>query len=93
LAFIAAPRMGTTELGIEMTDFYRLEKTLVGCNTLLYPVEEFAELMKDLTKGFEKGDLKAAKAGEYNEVKLEDGVEAYSKAGQKGAGKFAIVVG
>jgi NADPH2:quinone reductase len=88
LAFIAAPRSGATELGIEMTDFYRKEKTLVGCNSLLYPVEEFAEVLNGLTSKFEEGLLQTA--GSWETVKLEDGVEAYEKAKQKGA-KIMIV--
>jgi NADPH:quinone reductase len=91
LAFITAPRMGVTELGVEMLDFYRMEKTLVGCNTLSYSVEEFAEELKALTPKFEDGGLKAAALGEWNELKLEDGVQAYERAGQRGGGKFVIV--
>jgi len=92
LAFIAAPRAGPTELGVEMVDFYRKEKSLVGCNTLLYSVEEFAEELKALTPKFEDGSLEAAKEGEWSEAKLEDGVQAYEKAAQRGGGKFVIVV-
>lgn len=92
LAFIAAPRTGATELGVEMVDFYRKEKSLVGCNTLLYSVEEFAEELKKLTPKFEDGSLQAAAPGEWNEMKLEEGVQAYEKAGQRGGGKFVIVV-
>ncbi|PMD32431.1 GroES-like protein [Hyaloscypha variabilis F] len=91
LAFIAAPRSGATELGIEMVDFYRKEKTLVGCNTLVYSVEEFAEELKVLGAKFESGSLTPAKEGEWNEAKLEDGVQAYEKSSQKGGGKFVIV--
>jgi NADPH:quinone reductase len=92
LAFIAAPRTGSTELGLEMVDFYRKEKAVVGCNTLVYTVEEFAEELKVLGPKFEDGSLQAAKPGEWNEAKLEDGVQAYVKAGQRGGGKFVIVV-
>jgi len=93
LAFITAPRSGSTDLGIEMLEFYRKEKMLVGCNSLLYSVEELAEDLKEMTPKFEEGSLKAAKPGEWTEVKLEDGVQAYEKAGQRGAGKFVIVTG
>ena len=92
LAFITAPRTGATDLALEMTDFYRKEKTVIGCNTLLYSAEEFAALMKDLTPGFEKGEMKAAGESEWAHVKLEDGVDAYEKAKQRGAGKFVIVM-
>ncbi|TAQ85182.1 hypothetical protein B7494_g6479 [Chlorociboria aeruginascens] len=92
LAFIAAPRTGDTELAIEMTGFYREEKTLVGCNTLKYSVEEFAEVMGELTEGFESSALKGAEEGDWTKVKLSDAVEAYEKAGQRGSGKFVIVM-
>ena len=93
LAFIAAPRSGPTDMAFDMTGFYRQEKSVIGCNTLLYSVEEFAELMKDLTPSFEKGNLKPAAETEWTQVKLENGVEAYEKAKQRGAGKFVIVMG
>lgn len=89
---VAAPRSGDTSLGIEMVDFYRKEKTLVGCNTLLYSVEDFAEDLKEMEPKFDAGLLKGAKPGEWKEVKLEDGVEAYEKASQRGAGKFVVVM-
>jgi NADPH:quinone reductase len=92
LAFIAAPRTGATEADIEMVDCYRKEKSLVGCNTLLYTVEEFAAVLRELGPKFGNGSLTAAKAGEWHEAKLEDGVQAYEKAGQRGGGKFVIVV-
>lgn len=92
LAFIAAPRSGSTELGIEMTGFYRAEKTLVGCNTLLYAVEEMATVLAEIAPAFESGELKAAAEGEWKEVNLDDGVGAYEKAGQRGGGKYVIVM-
>ena len=92
LAFIAAPRTGSTEVAIECTQFYRMEKSLVGCNTLLYSVEEFAEQMVKLTPSFENGLLKGAAKGEWTEVELDDAVDGYGKAGQRGAGKFVIVM-
>lgn len=75
-----------------MIDFYRNEKTLVGCNTLLYSVEEFAEELKEMGTKFDTGLLKGAEHGEWKEINLADGVEAYEKAGQRGAGKFVIVM-
>jgi NADPH2:quinone reductase len=92
LAFIAAPRTGSTEVAIECTGFYRMEKSIVGCNTLLYSVDDFAKEMAKFTVSFEKGLLKGATPDEWTEVKLDDAVEAYGKAGQRGAGKFVIVM-
>ncbi len=92
LAFIAAPKTGSTEMSFDMLDFYRKEKTLIGCNSLLHSVEEFAELMKDMTLSFENGEYQATGEGEWSHVKLEDGVEAYEKAKERGAGKFVLVM-
>lgn len=93
LVFISAPREGGTELGIEMVDFYRNEKTLVGVNSLLYDVEEFVDEMKRMSVLFEEGLLVAAKEGEWSEVRLEEGVEGYERAGKRGGGKVVLVMG
>jgi NADPH2:quinone reductase len=90
LALIAAPRTGSTELAIEMKGFYRGEKTLVGCNSLLYSVEEMAAQLKEMSPLFESGALRAPKEGDWTSVGLESAVEAY---GKKGAGKFVITMG
>ena len=92
LAFIAAPRTGAADLAFDMTDFYRKGKTVVGCNTLLCSVREFADLLKGLTPLFEKGDLLPAEEGEWAHIKLENGVEAYEKAQQRGAGNFVFIM-
>lgn len=92
LAFISAPRVGDTEVGIEMAGFYRGEKSLVGCNSLLYSVQEMAAVLEGLRDGFENGGLLAAKVGEWEEIKFGDGVEGYERAGKRGGGKFVIVM-
>lgn len=90
LGFIAGPRSGSKEMSFDMVDFYRSERSILGVNTLVYGVEEFAEELKGVSALFEKGLLKAE--AEWTQIKLEDGVEAYKKAGQKGAGKFVIAM-
>jgi len=90
LGFIAGPRSGSKEMSFDMVDFYRSEKSILGVNTLSYGVEEFAEELKAVSEMVEKGLLKAE--AEWTQIKLDDGVEAYKKAGQKGSGKFLIVM-
>jgi NADPH2:quinone reductase len=90
LGFIAGPRSGSTETSFDMVDFYRSERSILGVNTLVYAVEEFAEELKGVSDMFEKGLLKAD--AEWTQIKLQDGVEAYKKAGQRGAGKFVVVM-
>lgn len=90
LGFIAGPRSGRKEMSFDMVDFYRGERSIIGVNTLIYGVEEFAEELKAVSEMFDKGLLKAE--AEWTQIKLEDAVDGYKKAGQKGAGKFVIVM-
>ena len=92
LVFIAAPRGGESTLGVEMTGFYRKEGSLFGVNSLLYEVEEMGKLLGEMRGLFEKGVLKGAEEGSWNEVPLENGVEAYQLAGERGKGKFVLVM-
>ncbi|TGO17709.1 hypothetical protein BTUL_0015g00450 [Botrytis tulipae] len=93
LAFIAAPKGGAdTGLTLDMLSFYRGEKSLVGCNTLAYGVEDLAVQLKELTGKFEEGSLKGAEEGSWTEIGIENGVEAYEKASQSKGGKFVIVM-
>jgi len=65
---------------------------LIGVNTLLYGVEDFVAEMKNMTPKFDEGSLTGPKEGEWNEVPLSDGVATYEKAGQRGGGKFVLVM-
>jgi NADPH:quinone reductase-like Zn-dependent oxidoreductase len=47
-----------SEVTISLRDFYREEKTLVGCNSLKCSAEEMAEELKSMTSMFESGELK-----------------------------------
>lgn len=90
LVFIAAPKTGERGLAFDMLDFYRSERKIVGVNTLLHGVEEFAGELEVIAEMFDRGVLKAGR--EWEKVRLEEGVEAYERAGRKGAGKFVIVM-
>ncbi|KAH6706556.1 alcohol dehydrogenase-like protein [Leptodontidium sp. MPI-SDFR-AT-0119] len=92
VVFIAAPRGGDSTLGIEMTGFYRKEGALFGVNSLLYGVEEMAGLLGGMVGLFKEGKLKGAEEGSWNEVPLEDAVGAYKLAGERGKGKFVLVM-
>ncbi|RDW58041.1 alcohol dehydrogenase-13 [Coleophoma cylindrospora] len=93
MAFITAPRTGSTELSIDMLQFYRDEKTLVGCNTLKYSVQELAAQMKAMKQHFDNGHLKGAAEGEWTAVKLENAVGAYENAiNKRSREKYVIVM-
>ncbi|QSZ32421.1 hypothetical protein DSL72_001995 [Monilinia vaccinii-corymbosi] len=92
LSFIASPRGGDAGLVLDMLSFYRGEKSIVGCNSLAYDVEEFAGQLGEMTEEFNRGSLKGAEEGSWTEVRLENAVEAYEKASRGKTGKFVIVM-
>lgn len=91
IVVITAPRGGaSTEAKIDILDFYRKNKVLVGVNTLLVEVEEMARELDNLRDGFENGNL-IVEEEEWTQVRLENASDIYEKAGVRGAGKFVIV--
>lgn len=90
MAFIAAP--GDLQLVIDLKSFYRQEKSLVGCNSLSYSAEEMAKEMTAMTAEFEKGTLVPPDEKTWTKIGLDQALDAYAKAGLKGAGKYVIVM-
>ncbi|RFU27180.1 hypothetical protein B7463_g9158, partial [Scytalidium lignicola] len=95
LVFITAPRTGvpgSTELTVEMLNFYRDEKSLIGCNTLLYSVKEMGVILQQITELFDKGALDSSKlGGAWKTAKLDDAVAVYEAAGKPGGGKYVFL--
>ena len=82
VVFIAAPRTNhTAELSFLMLDFYRAEKTAIGVNTVAHSSAEMAALLRDMGGVFESGKWKQL-IGSWEEVRLDDAVAAYSRAGK-----------
>ncbi|SCV04280.1 LAME_0H17194g1_1 [Lachancea meyersii CBS 8951] len=90
IAIIAAH--GEANLDVNMKDFYRQEKTLIGCNSLSYSVQSMAQEMADLTAEFENGRLAPPREELWSAVSLEEAVDIY-KEGKRSAGKFVITMG
>jgi NADPH:quinone reductase-like Zn-dependent oxidoreductase len=79
MVIIAAPRgASVSDLGINMLDFYRAEKSLVGVNTVSHSSEEMAALLGDLEPLFETGRWKSAASEDWEEVRIENAAEAYA---------------
>lgn len=89
MVVIAAAREGEERMEVDLLGWYRGEKRLIGVNTLLYGVEEFAEELRGMKGLFEEGKLRVE--GKWEKVRLEDGVEGYERAGKKG-GKVLLVM-
>ncbi|KAK9385136.1 hypothetical protein V1515DRAFT_560521 [Lipomyces mesembrius] len=85
-AWIAAPRGGaSTDLTFDMSQTYRKEHELIGCNSLNYSLANMTEMMRELLVWFEDGKLATKADEEFVLVSLDDAVDAYGKdAGGKG---------
>ena len=83
LSFIAAPRQGSTAFTFDMLPFYRQEKMIVGCNTLLGLQSQTAEDLKGMKEGFENGSLQCEADGNLNKIRIEDAPTAYEKRDRK----------
>lgn len=88
LVFIALH--GASSLEIEMRDFYRQEKSLIGCNSLSYSAQEMAKEMSIMTTMFESGKLKIPANDVWTVVSLGNAVEVYQHAEQKQSSKYVI---
>ena len=92
LAYISAPRKGSTDFTFDLKQVYREEKVIMGCNTARQELSEAAVEMKSMTAEFENGCLQAAKETDLEKIRIEDAAYAYEmmKDGQ-GRKKFVIV--
>ncbi|SCU93370.1 LADA_0G02718g1_1 [Lachancea dasiensis] len=88
IAIIAA--LGDVKLSIDIKDFYRQEKSLIGCNSLSYSMSEIAEQIRSLGADFEIKKLMPPSQGLWTEIGLEQAVEIY-KSGSASTGKFVVV--
>ena len=91
LVTIAAPRSGNTRLELDILDLYRDNKSLSGCNSLSYSIEEQAMRLRGLSDMFEGDQYRAMTDEGWEEVKLKNGVAAYENAG-KSRKKYIIVM-
>ena len=73
IATIAAPKDGRVSL--PLLDLYRKGGVLVGVNSLLYDVEECAEMLEPIAEAFDTGDIPPPNP--VKEVPLSEGVEVY----------------
>jgi len=89
LAFISAPKSGSTETTYDSKALYRAQQSILGCNSLLYTSEQMAESLNKMRAGFEEGILKV-NVDKHEKISIEQGVEAYEKLKNKVPTKFII---
>ena len=92
LAFMSAPKNGqSTELqGVDLLTMYRMEKKLIGINSLLYSGQEMAEKMEELRPAFENGTLEAPPEARLRVISIGDAAQAYGQLEAKSKDKFVI---
>ena len=74
---------GSTEttVTVDLKDLYRLEHSIVGCNSLEHSIEETASWLTQIAKGFEAGELTPpqAEGGRIKNITLEEVASAFSE--------------
>lgn len=91
LAYISAPRKGSTDFTFDMKELYREEKSIIGCNSVLEGIAETATDLKGMTVGFEDGSLEPPDEKGLELVRIGDAIDAYEKMGNGQRKKFVIV--
>src|SRR5580704_2157680 len=88
LAYIAAPREGSTDFTFDMKHVYREEKIIIGCNSVLAEPPDTAADLETMRAGFENGSLQAPKETDLETIGIEDAVDAYKVMGNSKGKKF-----
>ena len=92
LAYVAAPRTGSTSFSFDMKALYRAEHSLVGCNSLQYTAEDTGTILRELTEGFENGSYKVTAEEALHLVSIDEAAEAYRAVHKKDGRKFIITM-
>ncbi|MCJ1297877.1 hypothetical protein MMC08_000665 [Hypocenomyce scalaris] len=93
LSVMSVGMSSAPEMFINMKSLYRREHILVGCNSVEHSPEEMGDLLGKMAPLFESGELKATKDKDLIKVRIEDALEAYERAGERGGAKYVIYFG
>ncbi|HKE33290.1 MAG TPA: zinc-binding alcohol dehydrogenase family protein [Candidatus Angelobacter sp.] len=80
--------VGTRGVSFDLTDFYHRQLTLYGVDTRAYDTVASAEILKQLTSGFESGTLRPAQV--VSRYSLDQAVEAYREVNSGAKGKVVL---
>ncbi|MFP3978932.1 quinone oxidoreductase family protein [Marinobacter sp. KMM 10035] len=86
IAVIAAPVDGLISMPI--LDLYRRGGSVIGINSLLYSLEECAEMFEKISAAFD-GELPVP--DDFTELPLSKAVEAYNKVNEGGSEKIVLI--
>lgn len=90
LAYIAAPRSGSTEFSFDMKSLYRQEQSIIGCNSLSYTAARMGAELRAIAPLLENGQLKASAEEELAKIDLEAALELYKDPKAHGGRKYII---
>ena len=82
--------VGTRRVSFDLIDFYHRQLSLCGVDTRAYDTVACAEILKQLTPGFESGALRPAPI--VSRYPLERAVEAYKEVDSGAKGKVVLVM-
>ena len=88
IATIAAPKDG--HVRSPLLDLYRKGGVLVGVNSLLYDVEECADMLGPIAESFDRGEIPPPNA--VTEVPLSDAPDVYRAIDAGSSEKFVFVM-
>jgi NADPH:quinone reductase-like Zn-dependent oxidoreductase len=84
LAYISAPKSYQAQFSFDMRKLYRMEKSIIGCNSLQHSTEDMCKILQEMVPGFRKdGSFKPIEPSEITEIEFEDALEAYRKVWEK----------
>jgi len=81
--------VGTRQVSFDLTDFYHRQLSLYGVDTRAYDTVASAEILRQLTPGFESGALRPAPV--VSRYPLDRAVDAYREVDSGAKGKVVLV--
>lgn len=87
-----AASKGVTALQLDLMALYRLEHSVVGCNTVQNSAVDMAGYLQEMTPWFESGDLKAPAEASFTKISIEGLKDAYEgmESGQARGQKYMV---
>lgn len=82
---------GSSVMNVELKDLYRLERSLVGCNSVEHSAAFMADLFRKMSPLFESGKMTPPDLSRWEKIKIDDVAKAYEEMAQGSRKKFAIV--
>ena len=85
----------TTDVSVDFLELYRLERCIIGCNSLGHSLQETAQWLSKIKTAFEAGDLTAPTTDgpKITKIDLEGVADAFREIGNGSRQTFLIEVG